>query len=221
MHIPRQRHSIITLPDKRILVTGGDSGQDALASAEIYDPDSNIWLFTTDMLYQRSFPVLVKIPEDKIMVFGGAGGTSEIFDTTSETWTETGLMSTRITRSAVTTLSDGRVISAGGFGPKGSLASVEIYDPTSKSWTLIEPLTDKKVGPTGTRLLNGAVLVLGGRFSEALLLNPVSLSWTSAGKLSQSRKGHTATITNDGSVVIVGGEARNSSILASTEIYKP
>ena len=145
----------------------------------------------------------------------------EIFDTATEKWTETGLMSTRITRSAVTILADGRVISAGGFGPTGSLASAEIYDPNSKSWTLIEPLPEKKVGPTGTRLLNGTILVLGGRFSEAMLLNPISLSWTSAGKLSQSRQGHTATITNDGSVVIIGGEARNSGIHASTEIYKP
>ena len=221
MQIPRQRHSMITLPDNRILVSGGDSGQDALGSAEIYDPDSNTWKLTANMLYQRSFPVMVKIPDNKIMVFGGAEGTSEIFDTATEKWTETGLMSTRITRSAVTTLADGRIISAGGFGPKGSLASAEIYDPNSKSWTLIEPLPEKKVGPTGTRLLNGTILVLGGRFSEAILLNPISLSWTSAGKLSQSRKGHTATITNDGSVVIIGGEARNSSIHASTEIYKP
>src|SRR5437879_4015712 len=41
---PRSNHSAVALDDGRVLVTGGTgSSGETLASAEIYDPTSNVW----------------------------------------------------------------------------------------------------------------------------------------------------------------------------------
>ncbi len=132
-------------------------------------------------------------------------------------------MATKTTRAGAALMADGKVVVAGGFGGQGGLASVEVYDPVSGTWEAARGMPSTRTGPTATTLVGGAVLVVGGRPTLALLFDPRSSAsqWIDAGNLGVSRRDHTATLLDDGRVLIAGGEGRNSGILGSSEIYTP
>ncbi|WP_438007435.1 kelch repeat-containing protein [Sorangium sp. So ce321] len=85
---------------------------------------------------------------------------------------------------------------------------------------------------TATRLLDGRVLVAGGRddtrygvdaHSSAEIYDPRARQWTPAASMGSARSGHTATLLTDGRVLVLGGNRRMSedSVLAAAEIYDP
>ena len=67
-----------------------------------------------------------------------------------------------------TLLSDGRVLVAGGAGPRPQtfpypgLASTELYNPATGNWTVTGSLNDGRLLHTATLLRDGRVLVAGG-----------------------------------------------------------
>jgi anti-sigma factor RsiW len=79
---------------------------------------------------------------------------------------------------------------------------------------------------TATKLLDGRVLIAGGReFSSALgsaeIYDPQKRIFTEAGRLRLGRLGHEATMLKDGRLLITGGLDANISVTASAEIYDP
>ncbi|WP_437654672.1 Kelch repeat-containing protein [Sorangium sp. So ce1182] len=85
---------------------------------------------------------------------------------------------------------------------------------------------------TATRLLDGRVLVAGGRgdtrcgvdaHSSAEIYDPRARQWTPAASMGSARSGHAATLLTDGWVLVLGGNRRMSedSVLAAAEIYDP
>jgi hypothetical protein len=64
---------------------------------------------------------------------------------------------------AVATLLDNcQVLTAGGSGDTGFLASAELYNPRTGTWSVTGSLHDPRNGATATLLPNGKVLVAGG-----------------------------------------------------------
>jgi len=78
-------------------------------------------------------------------------------------------------RSAHTTtlLKDGRVLITGGYNGEGSdsvtgiFSSAELFDPETRTFSSVGEMTRHRDGHTATRLLDGRVLITGGRASFA------------------------------------------------------
>lgn len=83
-------------------------------------------------------------------------------------------------------------------------------------------------GHTVTKLLDGRLLVLGGKSDNlataaAELIDPLTGKVEFLSRMVQARQGHTATLLPDGRVLVTGGDLGDGRVLAmnSAEIYDP
>ena len=124
------------LNDGRVLVAGGGHGEDRVASAEIYDPETGEWTTTGRLVEVRRQAVTNLLADGQVLEVGGGDAyelTAETYDPVSGDWTSTAPMRRRRSPS-VTLLEDGQVLVAGGFGTgpgTGTESSAEIYDPAT------------------------------------------------------------------------------------------
>lgn len=165
------------------------------------------------------------------------GGSAELYDPVSETWTMTAPMSTPRAGHTVTLLSDGRVLVAGGLEHgalrPATLSSAEIYDPTTETWSPTGALHAVRANHTATLLPDGRVLVAGGDGPEtcvvdactwpdtapAELYDPRSGVWTLPQPMPNSIYNQAATLLHDGRVLVVGGG--NLVGWRTSEIFDP
>ena len=77
MSTQRVYHVAVLLGNGQVLVAGGQSnGQTpALATAEVYDPDSDVFSSTGSMTHVRDIPVASVLPNGNVLVAGGQGNT--------------------------------------------------------------------------------------------------------------------------------------------------
>ena len=76
MRFARYHHTATTLPDGRVLVTGGDRGEDDFQrSAEIYDPARNRWTRAPSMRRARGNHSATLLPDGRVLVAGGGART--------------------------------------------------------------------------------------------------------------------------------------------------
>jgi len=152
----------------------------------------------------------------------------------SNTWTNTGSMTTARTGHTATLLANGEVLVAGGGNASGFLPTAELYNPATGKWTATGLMTTARGSHTATLLPNGEVLVAGGVSNgsspwsnscatTAELYNPSTGQWTTTGSMTKTRASHTATLLNDGSVLVAGGLCNGGGAYAdnSAELYDP
>jgi hypothetical protein len=134
MATARARHTATLLPDGRVIVVGAGDGR----AAEIFDPATERWTTTRNMVEARTNHTATLLPDGTVLVAGGSGGqglpvpSAELFDPTSHCWTATGTMREARANHTATLLRDGTVWAMGGaIDPDGEavLATGELYDP--------------------------------------------------------------------------------------------
>jgi hypothetical protein len=131
-------------------------------------------------------------------------------------------------------LADGEVLVTGGITMSGGgpTNSAETFDPLTGHWTtLSSTMLAARSGHSVTQLLDGSVLIAGGRGSGGAPVNTLEIlqlgsrQFTAAGTLQTARFGHAADVLEDGRVFIAGGSSLdgdgNPVTLASTEIFDP
>lgn len=172
MHSPRSYFTAIRLKDGKVLVAGGLSGgqfpfHKVEATAEVYDPLTGRFTLTGEMSVPRYKQGAALLPDGKVMIAGGSNedgrqhkySSTEIFDPQMNAFQPGPRM--KFVRyklpSGVTTLSDGRVLVAGGA------ELPEIYDPARGVFVSLndEPL-DGFLFSTATLLSDGRVLMVDG-----------------------------------------------------------
>jgi hypothetical protein len=227
--------SATLLPSGKVLVAGGQSGNNAVASAELYDPGTGTWSPTGSMSVARSHPTATLLPSGKVLVAGGnnAGGTlasAELYDPATGTWSATGSMGSPREGGTATLLPSGKVLMAGGENVLPGCcyfaygyASAELYDPASGTWSPTGSMATGRTFQTATLLATGKVLVASGSTQSgptrtAELYNPATGTWSTTGSLATGRSSHTATLLPGGKVLVAGG---NEGGLATAEIYDP
>jgi hypothetical protein len=232
MSVGRYNHTATLLPDGRVLVAGGLCASVYFDSAEIYDPSTGMWSNALPMANRRYGHTSTLLNDGKVLVAGGYGGvlgyinyqdSAELYDPTSGTWSDTGIMNERRDEHTATLLNNGKVLVAGGR----SLQTAELYDPSTELWSWTTgPMSTPRRRHTATLLHNGKVLVAGGLngyapLKTAELYDPGTGIWSpTAGSMSTEREGHTATLLPNGKVLVTGG-LNGTNLVGTSEIYDP
>jgi len=140
----RGLHTATTLPDGKILVTGGlNTARQPLNSAELYDPTTDSWAPAASMSQARDGHTDTLLSDGRVLVVGGngiSGGLSltsaEIYDPSSNSWSSAGNMLDGRSHHTAIQLNDGKVLVAGGLlGPENPLSTVDFYSPSTNSWS--------------------------------------------------------------------------------------
>jgi Kelch motif/Galactose oxidase, central domain len=166
MAVARSGHVAALMPDGDVLVAGGQGVEPnglnvSLASAEVYDPRTNLWVTVANM---RDFQAqdTATVLRNGMVLFVGATGQSrpELFDLAHNRWSNSGPSMDRYQHTA-TRLSNGKVLIVGGYGIE-SLSSVLIYDPLG-----VAPATRMPPDPRAIAvlLLTFLIVLAGGALS--------------------------------------------------------
>jgi hypothetical protein len=168
-----------------------------------------------------------------LLLFVGAAVLVKPCAATPFQWEFTGSLNNARYFHTATLFSDGRVLVAGGAGPRPGtfpyqgLASAELYDPATRNWTLTGSLNVARLVHTETLLSDGTVLVTGGwpnpqtnsgLLSSAEIYDPATGTWTRIDNMHVARGAHTATLLSDGRVLVVGARGNNAN---TAELYDP
>jgi hypothetical protein len=186
-----------------------------------------------DMTSARGGHSATVLPDFRIFLAGGKDqhgnilDTTEIYDSSTETFTRAAKMIVPREGHAAGVLSDGKILIAGGVTRGGTaLASSEDYDFETGEFTRRGTMHAARIRPGVTVLRDGRILVTGGTNGKTVLSSAETYEvlngkWTLAGKMTTARLGHTATLLADGRVLITGGMSSQHKALSSAEIFDP
>ena len=239
LNTARYDHTATLLPNGEVLVAGGfgtgGSGPVAIASAELYNPQTNTWTTTGSMTTTRAEHTATLLPNGTVLVTGGEDAsatglsTAEIYNPATGIWSTTGSMSTARQHHTATLLQNGKVLVAGG-SVSGStfLSSAEIYDPASGTWSTTPNMNYIHDRAVAVLLPNGNVLVAtgltsahGSQTTGAEIYNPSANTWTTTGSMLTSLEYAEATLLPNGQVLLEGGDHGTGTIQSAAYLYNP
>jgi hypothetical protein len=240
MLVPRAAHTSTLLPNGMVLIAGGfTSGENPLASAEIFDPTTNEFSFTGLMNSPRQSHTATLLQNGKVFIAGGYGpsgeylGTAELYDTLTGKFTLIGAMTTPRAGQTAVLLNNGNVLLAGGVTTGWVfLETAELFDPEKNIFSSTGNMHLARESHTATLLKDGKVLVAGGHqgrrsavtlYSSAEIYDPVSSLFTFTTNMQAKRHKHDAILLEDGKVLVAGGsdERDENGQYKSAEVYNP
>jgi hypothetical protein len=235
----------------KVLVAGGINGSSTLSTAQLFSPSAGTWVAAASLNAARNGHAAALLADGRVLVAGGSNGSTTLntaarFDPASGSgaWTAVANMASARKRHTATTLLgvlvangnlpnlSNRVLVVGGNSGTASLSAVEVFQQLpngTTNWTTIAALPSTREGHTATALVNGSVLVTGGKsgsttLNTTQLFNPTQFveSWSSAGTMTSARQLHTATQLaggqKNGRVLVVGGSS-GTGALTSAELW--
>lgn len=239
MHEARVNHTATLLSSNLVLITGGSSNTpEAAATAELFDPATEMFSLTGAMSTERSSHTATLLcdlsvsscADRRVLVAGGFGGggvgdvaTAELFDPATGTFAPAGHMTAAREGHTATLLANGKVLITGGSTQSAPRADAELFDPITGTFTATGAMAMARFFHTATLLSSGKVLIAGGApgTAAAELYDPSTGTFAATGSMTTVRYDHTATLLADGRVLICGGGGNNGAILASADLYDP
>lgn len=173
------------------------------------------------------------LADGRVLITGGcteagcggfdAGRTSEIYNPTTETFSDGPAMAEARASDTATRLNDGRVLVVGGYPGEGMAptASAEVYDPASATFSRVGDLGTARADHSATLLADGRVLVAGGLDAGGAVLattevfDPASNSFVAGAPLDAPRAAHAAVLLGDDRVALIGGEVDGDAITST------
>ncbi len=221
-----------TLPNGQVLVAGGDDGSVLYATAELWDPATNLWTAAGSFVVPRYSHTATLMQNGRVLVAGGFANNgfatvAQIYNPASGFWNAAGVLNTGRAYATATLLNNGKLLITGGTGFNAFLSSAELYDPATNTWNLATSMSATRTNHTATLLGNGKVLVAGGyggggigTVNSAELYDQATNTWSSAGLMSSNRSSHTATLLSNGKVLVAGGY-NGTNAVNSADLYDP
>jgi Kelch motif protein/galactose oxidase-like protein len=244
---PRRGHTAVLLPNKKVLVAGGTAVRSSdsvksLATAELYDPETNTWAATGSMGDARGGHTAVVLTGGRVLVAGGSAPISgtgeaalafcELYTQSTGKWTPTGSLLQPRSRHQAVGLSGTTVLVVGGstpgtpgdgtFDPFNELTA-ELFDVGSGLWTEMPSRPGGRGFHRAVALGAGKVLVVGGTadtvndagYASVLLFDSQAKTWSVEAGLTVGRWGFAATALEDGKVLVAGGVTRSGLAAAA------
>lgn len=243
MTVGRFDHTATLLPNGKVLIAGGMSGNGIfLASAELFDSSSDQFLPIGKMQATRGYgSTATLLPSGKVLIIGGYNGSScnrsaELYDLGDKAFASTGSMTAPRCSAAAVLLQNGQVLVAGGdqsSGDRDPAASAEIYDPSTGKFSMTGSMRTPRDYFAAVLLRDGKVFVAGGSSNgqhlgtkveaSAEVYDPHTGRFSSTANMTTPREKHGAALLPDGKVIVLGGQADApfGPSLSSTEIYDP
>jgi N-acetylneuraminic acid mutarotase len=178
MSVARSMATATGLQDGRVLVAGGDSGwqggagtpnkQQVLKSAEIFDPQSNLWSSAGNMSVPRAVHLAALLPNGHVLVAGGWSDGHESGLASTDEYTpgggwSSGAMPSPHAQSRMVTLTDGRLLAIGGVNASNkATAETDLFDPASGTWQKVGDLPIPLYWSSAVALSGGGAVVIGG-----------------------------------------------------------
>jgi hypothetical protein len=171
MHVAREGHAGLRLPDGHVLIVGGHAGRRAdmvvHASAETFDPQSGRFTRVGDLGTRRHKHDVLLLGDGRVLVTGGADerdadgvyDSTEFFDVQRRTFSAGPRLELPRYKHEGTSLllPDGRVLIAGGA------ARPELFDPVTGRFAIVAGLADMPGAfSAAAPLPDGGALVTGG-----------------------------------------------------------
>lgn len=228
MAVPRASHAAAALPDGRILVSGGWTGERATASAEVYDPVTGRWTTVGEMTEARVSHIAVPLPDGGVLMMGG--GAADVFDPVTSTFSPVGPM--RINHYLATRLADGRVLATGGQSARGEISpSAEIFDPATGAFHPTGDMAVPRIKHAAALLPDGKVLLIGGsddrgyrgRFTSTEIYDPTTGVFSPGPEMRWGRHKlrDAVVVLPSGALVVAGGAARPEIFDPVSRVFVP
>ena len=173
---PRSNHGAALLSDGLVAIIGGGdsdsmglpSGNDVLATVDLFDPASGHISAGPSLMTGRGFLQSAVLADGRVLVAGGTamGGGSvldaEMLDKAHTAFTSAGTLAAGHSLFAMTTLTTGDVFLAGGVSDSAIEASAERFDPMANQWTPLPSMSTGRAFIAIAPLAKGGVLAAGG-----------------------------------------------------------
>ena len=231
LETPRELFTATTLTDGQVLIAGGFNTHRGRtqASAELYDPATEVFTPTAPMVQDRFGQAAARLRDGRVLIVGGthwfAGrpgvplASAEIYDpVTGQFKAAHGPMEFARDRPTATLLPDGTVLVAGGQNGAEEPDHAEIFDPVSETFhTLPSPMVSPRMAHCASQLPDGTVLLSGG-WSVLLAAttgsvesyDPQTQSFAACFSLPVGAHDQAMLVFPDGLALIAGGKAASA-----------
>jgi hypothetical protein len=161
--------SATELANGNVLVTGSGTGD---STAEVYDATSGVWtLLTSYMDTARAGATSILLNTNNILVVGGDNYNTEVFNTTTSTFSTTkGHLTQYFAYDPMVTLSNNNILiyGIGDFLSSTNKDALQVFDPSTGNWwsagtVSVSIFTADNY--TVQTLSTGKILYIGGNFS--------------------------------------------------------
>jgi len=245
MREARAFHAAVVLTDSRVVLVGGAasisrSADDPLAihgaraTSEVLDAtsasfdttalDCGVALPRDCLSTPRALATATALPTGVLVAGGededGPLPDAELYDAGRRLFGRGGELSTPRSRHAAVALGAGATL----FGGRDEGGPIDVTDTFDGQSFTVGPAITPRESATATVLLDGRVLVVGGRDPDRVEVATAEIvdggTVTAVGSLTQPRAFHTATLLPDGRVLVLGGLAGGAAVEVA-EVYDP
>jgi len=218
----RDAHTATAVPDGRVVLVGGYTGEGRppLDTIEIFDPAAGTVLGAGRLAQARGGHAATALKDGRVLVIGGwvarrtFTATTEIVDPVTRNVSQAAALPVALGSLDAVTLHDGRVLVTGGqTGPEDGTRAAALYDPARDTWTATGQMATARFKHISVVLDDGRVLVIGGTSDDRVLLasteifDPETGEFTPGPELAEPRYKMTggAVVMSDNRVAIAGG----------------
>ena len=158
----------LTSPQSGIGLPGALKGRCVTGKCSSYDPSTGAWTELPNMITPRAYHTATLLLDGNIFVVGGFDETgsplasTEIFNTTTKTFSAGPTMATRRVHHSATLLQNGWVLIAGGWNASSVLKSCDRYIPLLNSFTPTTDMGTARYGHQSVNTSSDLVWVFGG-----------------------------------------------------------
>ena len=221
---PRFGHSA-TVYENQIIVIGGETNEQIIASTDKYNPETNLWQ-TLPEKPTAVTDIQAAILGGKIYVPGGrtvsgeATNILEIFDPRENVWSQGAPLPIRVSAYALAAF-EGNLYLFGGWDGEKYSSQVIVYDPDLEKWQEINYLPTARAFASGV-VVADKIFVMGGYDGkEALDSNLIffpdrdqenAIPWENAAPLPEGRYAMGVAYITDKIYVLGGIQAHSTSV---------
>lgn len=243
----RGRPSAVVLPDGAVLVVGSDFDDDLERGtrAELLRPGASAWE-PAGQTVRVFHPGPVCVSGSRAVIAGGRDNGlgfaivegvhyappldqgTEIWEPERLAWRGAGPLTEPREEAAGVTLSDGRLLVAGGWHRGTCLASAETWEPSTEQWSPTGAFTLARSSFALTALAGGRAAISGGleegmkATASVELWSPEHGRWTAGTPLARGRAGHHVAEVGPGVFLVVGGSRSPDDVPETTsEVWRP